>query len=157
MKPAVVNASPLIVLGRAGLLELLPSIFSSIVVPRAVVEEIAAGAVDDPLNALLSGSRWLSLVETNALLSRLAFARLGRGETEVLEDARTHAGTVAVLDDKAARRAAVYRGARPGCYACFGFCAFCASLRPNLRAIFTTDYADSADRNADSSLISEHP
>ena len=106
MKPAVVNASPLIVLGRAGLLELLPSIFSSIVVPRAVVEEIAAGAVDDPLNALLSGSRWLSVVETNALLSPLAFARLGRGETEVLEYARTHAGTVAVLDDKAARRAA---------------------------------------------------
>lgn len=106
MKPAVVNASPLIVLGRAGLLELLPSIFSSIVVPRAVVEEIAAGAVDDPLNALLSGARWLSVVETNALLSPLAFARLGRGETEVLEYARTHAGTVAVLDDKAARRAA---------------------------------------------------
>jgi hypothetical protein len=35
----------------------------------------------------------------------------------------------------------------------FGSCDFCASLWPNLRAVFTTDYADSGD----SSLISEHP
>ena len=33
------------------------------------------------------------------------------------------------------------------------FCAFCASLRPILQTVFTTDYADSAD----SSLLSKHP
>jgi hypothetical protein len=33
------------------------------------------------------------------------------------------------------------------------FCDFCASLRPIFRAIFTTDYADSADI----SLLSGHP
>jgi len=106
VKSAVVNASPLIVLGRAGHLHLLPLIFSSVVVPRGVVEEINAGPADDPLPALIRGSQWLSVVDIDPILSPLASARLGRGETEVLEFARVHAGMVAILDDRAARRAA---------------------------------------------------
>jgi predicted nucleic acid-binding protein len=39
-------------------------------------------------------------------ISPLATWRLGRGETEVLEFARRNPGTMVVLDDKAARRAA---------------------------------------------------
>ena len=110
MKPAVVNASPLIVLARAGYLDLLPMIFSSVVVPRGVVAEINAGPAEDPLSAVLAGAKWLSVVEMEPILSPLATSRLGRGETEVLEFARSHAGTVAILDDKAARRAAAMLG-----------------------------------------------
>ena len=36
----------------------------------------------------------------------LARARLGQGETEVLEYARIHPGMIAIVDDKAARRLA---------------------------------------------------
>lgn len=38
MRAAVINASPLIVLARAGFLDLLPKVFTSIAVPRAVVD-----------------------------------------------------------------------------------------------------------------------
>ena len=106
MKPAVINASPLIVLGRAGYLDLLPKIFSSVSIPHAVVGEIRAGKAEELFGELLSGTGWLSLVDAGSLRSPLTSARLGPGETEVLEYARAHAGVIAVLDDKAARRVA---------------------------------------------------
>lgn len=85
MKSAVINASPLIVLGRAGYLDLLIKLFSSVVAPRGVADEIRAGPRDEVLFALLTGTKWLSIVEITPEISRLAGARLGRGETEVLE------------------------------------------------------------------------
>jgi predicted nucleic acid-binding protein len=110
MKPAAVNASPLIILARAGYFDLLSKIFSPIVVPRAVADEINAGPAGDPTVAALVGSGWLSVVDLTPGVSPIATWRLGRGETEVLEFARRNPGTVAVLDDKAARRAATMLG-----------------------------------------------
>jgi len=110
VKPAAVNASPLIVLARAGYFDLLPQIFSPIQVPGAVADEIRAGPVGDPAIAALTGAGWLSIVDLNPVVSPIAIWRLGRGETEVLEIALRNAGTVAVLDDKAARRAATVLG-----------------------------------------------
>jgi predicted nucleic acid-binding protein len=106
VKPAAINASPLIILARAGYFDLLPQIFSPIMVPRAVADEILAGPVGDPVITALTGAGWLSVVDLNPGVSPIATSRLGRGETEVLEMAMRNAGTVAVLDDKAARRAA---------------------------------------------------
>jgi predicted nucleic acid-binding protein len=45
VKPAVLNASPLIVLARAGYLDLVPKLDSGVVVPRAVATEVTAGPV----------------------------------------------------------------------------------------------------------------
>ncbi|MBW2740847.1 MAG: hypothetical protein JRE64_18830 [Deltaproteobacteria bacterium] len=44
MDKIICDASPLIVLAKADLLELLPNQFSEIVVPQAVVDEILARA-----------------------------------------------------------------------------------------------------------------
>lgn len=110
MKPAAVNASPLIILARAGYFDLLPKILSPILVPRAVADEIMAGPVGDSAIAALTGADWLSIVDLNPVVSPIATWRLGRGETEVLEIALRNAGTVAVLDDKAARRTAMTLG-----------------------------------------------
>ena len=104
MKPAAVNASPLIVLAGAGYFDLLPAILSPVVVPRAVLDEINAGPLGDPAIAAVAKAAWLSVVELNPVVSPIATWRLGRGETEVLEFARRNPGTVAVLDDKAARQ-----------------------------------------------------
>lgn len=106
MKPAVVNASPLIILARAGHLDLLPRIFSPVMVPRGVADELRVGPEKDPIRAIFSDLKWLTVVDVAPALSPLATARLGRGESEVLEFARLHTGTIAILDDKAARRSA---------------------------------------------------
>ena len=106
MKAAVINASPLIILARAGYINLLPKIFSSVAVPRAVVSEIQAGPAEAGFGNLLDGAGWLSVVDVGSFVSSLARARLGQGETEVLEYARIHPGMIAIVDDKAARRLA---------------------------------------------------
>jgi predicted nucleic acid-binding protein len=106
VKPAVLNASPLIVLARAGYLDLVPKLFSSVVVPRAVATEVMAGPAEDPAALFLVQPSWLSVIDLTPPLSPLAIWRLGQGESEVLEYARRNRGTTVVLDDRAARRAA---------------------------------------------------
>lgn len=110
MTPAVVNASPLIVLARSGLLDVLPRVFSSVAVPRAVRAEIMAGPADDPAKGLLAVCAWLRDANVTPALSPLALWQLGAGEAEVLEFARLNPSHVAVLDDRAARRAAAALG-----------------------------------------------
>ena len=107
MKLAVLNASPLIVLARAGYLGLVPKLVSSAVVPRAVATEVTAGPAEDPAVRFLAKPSWLTVVDLTPPLSPLAIWRLGQGESEVLEYARRNPGTTAVLDDKATRRAAL--------------------------------------------------
>jgi predicted nucleic acid-binding protein len=106
VKTAVLNASPVIILARAGFLELVPKLVSSPVIPRAVATEIKAGRAEDPAFRFLASPSWLTVVDLTPALSPLAIWRLGQGETEVLEYARRNPGVVAVLDDKAARRSA---------------------------------------------------
>jgi predicted nucleic acid-binding protein len=106
MKPAVLDASPLIILAKAGYLDFVPKLLSPVVIPHAVSVEINAGAADDAAVRFVAQSSWLSVVDLAPGLSPLATWRLGQGESEVLEYARHNPGTVAVLDDKAARRAA---------------------------------------------------
>jgi predicted nucleic acid-binding protein len=110
VKAAVFNASPLIILARAGYLDLVPRLLSPVVIPRAVAHEIRAGPPNDPAAQFLAKATWVSVVDSPPALSPLATWRLGLGETEVLEYARNHPGVVAVLDDKAARRAATALG-----------------------------------------------
>ena len=58
--PPVVNASPLIVLAKAGQLAMLRLAGDPVLVPRAVVQEISIVGPSDPaakLSAILTGSR----------------------------------------------------------------------------------------------------
>jgi predicted nucleic acid-binding protein len=106
MNSAVCNASPLIALAKSGWLDLLPKLFREIYVSEAVVNEILAGPPGDPMREGLAGIEWIRRVRLEPPLSPLAVWHLGRGEAEVLEYARLHEGTAAVLDDCAGRRAA---------------------------------------------------
>jgi predicted nucleic acid-binding protein len=106
VKSAVLNASPMTVLARADYLDLVPKLVSSPVIPRAVAAEIRAGEAGDPAARFLGQPSWLTVVDLNPALSPLAIRRLGQGESEVLEYARRNPGTVAILDDRAARRSA---------------------------------------------------
>ena len=110
MHRIICDASPLIVLAKSDLLELLPGQFSEVIVPQAVVDEILAGPLDDPLRRLISEIEWLKHVQNDPPLSPLGSWQLGRGESEVIEYARLQRNCAVLMDDRAARRAAIAIG-----------------------------------------------
>lgn len=64
---AVVNASPLIYLARAGHLDLLRIAAAEVLVPDAVADEILARGPGDPTAcALAASSQWLRVTEAPA-------------------------------------------------------------------------------------------
>jgi predicted nucleic acid-binding protein len=104
--PVVVNASPIIVLARAGYLDLLRLAGDPVQVPKAVAEEVARGGANDPATQALAQTSWLAPVDPGAASTRLRQFGLGVGEEAVLTWALANPGTVAVIDDRAARRCA---------------------------------------------------
>lgn len=110
MATAVCNASPFIVLAKAGYLDVLNRLFDRVLIPVAVEQEILAGAAEDPARKALECDSGFEVVQLEPAITPLAYWRLGRGEAEVIEYARLHPETVALLDDLSARKAAVALG-----------------------------------------------
>ena len=104
--PLVCDASPLIVLAKSDLLQILPALFSEVLIPEAVLNEIVAGAQDDSMRSALPHCLWLKTVRLHPPLSPLSTWQFGLGEAEVIEYARTHGNLQIALDDRAGRRAA---------------------------------------------------
>ncbi len=104
-RPAV-NASPLIYLARADLLSFLQLAGPEIVVPRPVAEEIRAGGPDDVAARALEATPWLTVIEVLSVPAAIQAWDLGEGESSVLAWAYADLGTLAIVDDLAARRCA---------------------------------------------------
>jgi len=105
----VVNASPLIVFGKIGQLDLLNQLSKDIVVPSAVANEIKAGPENDAARVAIEG-RMFQLVEAQEPTPELAAWDLGLGETAVLSYALENPNWTAILDDGAARKCAITFG-----------------------------------------------
>jgi predicted nucleic acid-binding protein len=102
----IVNSSPLQYLHQVGLLDLLPNLFGRIVVPDAVILELAAGR---QLGVSLPEPESIEWVDRRNPVSRAEKIHkwdLGAGESAVLSLALERAGSHVVLDDKLARDAA---------------------------------------------------
>ena len=100
----VVNASPVILLAKAGVIHLLPQLCAELVVPAGVRDEVRTGRMAD------AGRAWLdttgrSFVREVPPVPHPALARWhgGAGEAEVISWALQNPGFIAVLDDRAAR------------------------------------------------------
>lgn len=104
---AVVNASPLIFLSRAGLIDLLKQAGSTIVVPSPVAEEIKRRGVNDPTAQALVNNEWLVIFDVPSIPPVIQSWDLGAGESSVLTHAYNNAGMIAIIDDLCARRCAV--------------------------------------------------
>ena len=104
-RPAV-NASPLIQLAAANLLDFLQLAGPEIVVPRPVADELRAGGAADATVKALDSTPWLSVVEPASVPAVIQAWDLGAGESSVLTWAHSHPGTLAILYDLAARRCA---------------------------------------------------
>jgi len=103
---AVVNASPLIFLSRAGLIQLLQLVSSEVIVPEAVASEIEVRGKSDPTAQILANTSWLIVTQTPEIPAQIQAWGLGPGESSVIAWARSHNGSEAIIDDLAGRRCA---------------------------------------------------
>jgi len=107
----VLNASPLIVFGKIGRLELFSQLAEEIAVPRGVAQEILAGPETDAARMAIEANMF-QLVDGQEPTPELAAWDLGLGETAVLSFALEHPGWTAMLDDGAARKCAITFGVK---------------------------------------------
>lgn len=105
---AVVNASPLILLGRIERLEFL-RLAGRTIVPQAVFDEVGAKDVGHVLGRDLAIRPWLEKAPLVELPPGIRGLSLGKGESAVLSLA-LELGAIAVLDDRRARACAIQLG-----------------------------------------------
>ena len=91
-------------LPHLGLIDVLQSLYGRVMVPRAVVAELAEGArrgiaVPDP-----PGLSWVSVESVRGTALIQLVADLGAGEREVMALATQRPGALVILDDARARR-----------------------------------------------------
>lgn len=110
MRKVIVNSTPLIVLGNAGLLEILQKLYGRILVPEAVYQEVTAK--DDAAGMiLLNGADWIQVEQVqNQSDARIFSSRLHAGEVEVMLLAREQKADLLIIDDNAAKSTAKYLG-----------------------------------------------
>jgi predicted nucleic acid-binding protein len=102
----ICDTSPFQYLHQLGLLHILPALSQAVIIPPAVVDELAAGrelGVDlpDP-----TGLAWITIRRPVSAAAIPLITDLGPGETEVLMLALELSATVLVLDDALARQVA---------------------------------------------------
>ena len=99
----VINASPVILLAKAGLIQHVPRLVHALVIPQPVVTEILNFHDKDPAAIWLRdfGQKFVqsSFVEAK----QLASTGIGSGERAVISFAAANSGFLAVLDDLEAR------------------------------------------------------
>jgi len=108
----VLNASPIICLAKAGLLEKVLTLATEVRVPRAVQDEISAtrDGQDPAVLWLKSPLGIQAVVEVETPPALILAWDLGAGEASVVTAARAAPDRVAVLDDLAGRRCALALG-----------------------------------------------
>jgi predicted nucleic acid-binding protein len=103
---AIVNASPLICLSRAGLSDLLRQAAETVMVPMSVAKEVLARGPSDVTAGVLAKTPWLVQVDDPEIPPSILGWDLGRGESTVLALALAHLETRAIIDDLHGRRCA---------------------------------------------------
>lgn len=102
----VVDASPLILLGKINRIDLLSELARELVVPSPVADEINTGPFEDPARKWLLDSGTKYIEQLNAIAPEVAAWDPGKGEGAVLSWAYQKPGWRAVIDDAAARHCA---------------------------------------------------
>lgn len=104
----VSDSSPLISLAAIGRLELFQSIFSSVVIPQAVYDEIMAGK-ERPGAQEIAQASWIQvqgIKNRRSVKQLMKSAHLHVGETEAIVLSGELKAAYLILDDRAARKAA---------------------------------------------------
>ncbi len=112
MPEVICNTSPLQYLFQLGRLDLLHEMAGTVVVPPAVVNELAVGRNAGFQLPVVESFEWITVRTPGGAAAARLVADLGPGETEVLMLALEMPGAVAVLDDGLGRRIAQAIGVR---------------------------------------------
>ena len=110
MADVICNTSPMQYLHQVGLLEIVPSLFGSVLIPPAVDAELAIGrslGLDLPTPAQLG---WVTIRPLSRPTSVSLPAGLDAGEADVLKLALECGDATVILDDALARQAAASLG-----------------------------------------------
>ena len=105
-KKIIVDSSPLIVLLKSDLENILPELFEEIIVPEAVWQEVLAGKADDTARQKLPNLGWAKRTAKINSSETIKNYNLGRGETSVLNSALSNPESRILLDDFTARKRA---------------------------------------------------
>lgn len=100
----VINASPLILIGKLDRLDLIQQLASQLIVPSAVIQEISAGICDATTTRTIDWAAQFVIPDKPVSPSILSWD-IGAGESQVLTHCLSSDRT-AILDDGAARAAA---------------------------------------------------
>jgi predicted nucleic acid-binding protein len=106
LSEVICNTSPIQYLYQLGLLDLLRKLSPKIIVPSAVVDEIAAGKNMGVSLPDLNTLDWVMICRPASESALPLITDLGEGETEVLMLALELHDSVVILDDDLARRVA---------------------------------------------------
>ena len=101
---AIANTSPLQYLHQCGLTDLLAKLYQEVLVPPAVIQELAAGRalgfdLPDP-----AGLSWVRVVRPQSMAILPVVSDLGAGEREALALEAETPGAILIIDDGLARR-----------------------------------------------------
>ena len=102
----MVNASPLILLGKTENLDLLGTLANVVVIPRTVVDEISAKPDGVLILQAIERSQSYRVVDDATVSPEILSWDLGAGETQVIATAQQRGADRVVIDDRAARRCA---------------------------------------------------
>ena len=105
-----VNASPIITLNKIGRVNLLSQLCDDLVIPQGVADEIQNGGYNDPAVIWIQteGAKYVQPMES--IDPRIASWDLGMGESYVMSWLIENPGFEAIIDDRAARKAAAILG-----------------------------------------------
>lgn len=107
----IVNASPLIFLGNAGMLDLLRLVASGrVLVPEAVWGEVVSSNHADRAAKSVADAHWLERIASPAMPTSVIEWDLGAGESSVIAAALEQQATRVVIDDLSGRKCALSLG-----------------------------------------------
>ena len=110
MRKVIVNATPLIILSHIGHLAILRSLYTEIIIPRAVYKEVCAKP-DSACRQIKDNLDWVQVRDISHPMDRQMYqARLHAGEVEVMILARETEADLLIIDDNAAKKTAKYLG-----------------------------------------------
>ncbi|UCE13743.1 MAG: hypothetical protein JSV04_00875 [Candidatus Heimdallarchaeota archaeon] len=116
---AILNASPTILLAKAGVIQLIPKLFTSVVIPKEVHDEIIRKPEEELIiiNQLIYKKQITITKKPTTLLDQMVSERLGVGELAVISlSLKVMSGqkreVLAILDDKPARNLATLLGVK---------------------------------------------